>query len=75
MKQKIKRLICRILGHSQTIEEVYAKRYKTHNGKAQYAIIQQTICPRCGKTISRKVLDCGLTRTKMLQKEWFITEQ
>ena len=74
MKQKIKRLICRILGHVE-LEEVYAVKLAYSDARNPlYNIVRDTVCLRCGKVLHREKLAYSLTREEMLRKKWFITD-
>lgn len=75
MKQKIKKLRCKIFGHSQTLEEVYAVRLPYSDARNPlYNIVSDTVCLRCDKVLHREILAYSLTRKDMLRKKWFITE-
>ena len=75
MKQKIKKLRCKILGHGQTLEEVYAVRLPYSDARNPlYNIVSDTVCLRCDKVLHREILAYSLTREDMLRKKWFITE-
>lgn len=74
MKQKIKRLICRILGHVE-LEEVYAVvSGKGRNGRPRYSIVCQIVCLRCGKTLFQTCHAKNLSRTEMIRRGWFIED-
>lgn len=75
MKQKIKKLRCKIFGHGQTLEEVYAVRLPYSDARNPlYNIVRDTVCLRCDKVLHREILAYSLTREDMLRKKWFITE-
>ena len=75
MKQKINNMICRIFGHSQTIEEVYAQKLPYSDASNPlYNIVRNTVCLRCGKTVKYEILEYSITRKDMIRKKWFITE-
>ena len=75
MKQKIKKLICRVFGHGQTIEEVYAVKLAYSDARHPlYNIVSDTVCLRCDKVIKREILAYSLTREDMLRRKWFITD-
>ena len=75
MKQKIKKLICRVAGHGQTIEEVYAVKLAYSDARNPlYNIVSDTVCLRCDKVIKREILAYSLTREDMLRRKWFITD-
>ena len=75
MKQKIKKLICRVAGHGQTLEEVYAVKLAYSDARNPlYNIVSDTVCLRCDKVIKREILAYSLTREDMLRRKWFITD-
>lgn len=75
MKQKIKKLRCKIFGHGQTLEEVYAVRLPYSDARNPlYNIVSDTVCLRCDKVLHREILAYSLTREDMIRKKWFITE-
>ena len=75
MKEKINKLICRVFGHGQTIEEVYAVKLPYSDARNPlYNIVSDTVCLRCDKVLHREILAYSLTREEMLRKKWFITD-
>ena len=75
MKQKIKKLRCKIFGHGQTLEEVYAKKIPYSDARNPlYNIVSDTVCLRCGKTVKHEILAYSITREDMIRKKWFITD-
>lgn len=64
--KKIKRLICRCIGHNE-FEEVYAELYFNE----KYRVVRDIKCSRCGD-ISNEYLSGYLSRAELLKQGWFI---
>ena len=79
MKRFFKRLICRIFGHRNFVEVsavpyfAYRGHGHRHYDKVRYAIIERTICERCGDEYIR-ILANGLSRAQMLKEGWFVED-
>ena len=76
MKQKINKLRCKIFGHGQTINEVYAKRLAyTKDTNPLYNIVSDTVCLRCDKVLHREIVAYAVSKEFLLRNGWFINEE
>lgn len=77
MKQKFKRLICRIFGHKKYVEvsalpiSVPKGHAHRHERKIRYFVIKDNICERCGEQHSEIIAE-NISRAQMLHDGWFI---
>lgn len=78
MKQKFRKLVCKVFGH-RVYTEKFAVRcnwlWVHHGFTPRYDIVERTVCERCGHVVSYKVLVEGISRAQMLKEGWFIEEK
>lgn len=75
MKQKFRKLVCKVFGHRAYTEKFAVRHGWSIVGKyydKRYDIVERTVCERCGHEISYKVLVESISRAQMLKEGWFI---